>query len=74
LLLFSQACLPNKPCLKFNLGHNYINSVTVTDGHRRVQWDKNTWLHNSFIHERGRIARPVIKLTSISIVSRLLPM
>jgi hypothetical protein len=25
-------------CLMFDLGHNYMNSVRVTDGYRRVQF------------------------------------
>jgi hypothetical protein len=47
---------------------NYMNSVTVTGGYRRVQWDRNTWLHDSFFGGTGRIAQPVSSLTSICIV------
>jgi hypothetical protein len=51
----------------FNLGHNYTNCVTVTDGHRRVQWDRNTRLHNSFFRGRERMAQPVSSLSRCNV-------
>jgi hypothetical protein len=44
------------PKIPLMLMFNYTNSVTVMDGYRRVQWDINTRLHNSFFHGMGRMA------------------
>ncbi len=53
-------------CLVFNLGHNYVICVTVTDGYRRVQCDINRQLNYNFF--RRRIDQPGSSFSSICIV------
>jgi hypothetical protein len=66
-------CMPLGPILS-----NLFNVKCLTSGtnlhdqcyiyrwmYRRFQWDRYTWLHNSFFRRRGRIAQTLSSLSSI---------